>query len=120
MWTPRRLHEFPHGYSAGFQGTVPRTTIKTHLPLQLGDRGFDHSFFQNNSQLGLFHHQHANLLDPLNPEIKYYNLLIVKVRFPGFLIHEGIICHPWYTRHILERLQLPQCRIVFLPPDRFN
>ena len=56
------------------------------------------SFLQNDSQLELFHHQHASFLDSLNPEIKYHNLLIVKVSFPGFLI----IRHPWYARHILE------------------
>ena len=90
------------------------------LPLQFGNRCCNHSFLQNNSQPGLFHHQHANFLDSLNPEITYYNLLIVEVRFPGFLIHDGIKCHPWYARHILERLQLPQCCIVFLSPDCFN
>ena len=51
--------------------------------------------------------QHSIFPYPFDPEIEYYDLLIVEVRFPGFFIHEGIIRHPRYARHILERLQFP-------------
>ena len=39
----------------------------------------------------------------------------LRVRFPGFLIHEGIIRHPRYARHILERLQFPSVAKSFCP-----